>query len=53
MRLPTKSKKPGTRNSPKVSIFLSLPAHVITRHLDRLAFDLAQEWSENAKPTTT
>jgi hypothetical protein len=45
MRLPARGKNRG--RNPKVKIFSGKTAVLLTRHLDRLAFDLAQEWSED------
>jgi hypothetical protein len=45
MRLPARGKKPAA--NPKVKIFWGKSATTLSHHLDRLAFDLAQEWGED------
>jgi hypothetical protein len=49
MRLPAKLKKLGAPRAPRVRILLGKIPREWHRYLDRLAFDLAQEWSEDSR----
>ena len=50
MRLPARANK--ERSNPKVKVFGGKPVVALTRYLDQLAFDLAQEWGED-RPVPT
>jgi hypothetical protein len=51
MRLPAQLKKRGTGRTPKVRVLLGKIPMTLGHYLDRLAFDLAQEWSEDGRFT--
>jgi hypothetical protein len=52
MRLPAKLQKRVARSSPKVAILLRKSVRLAAKLEERLAFDLAQEWSEDSRITT-
>jgi hypothetical protein len=52
MRLPAKSTKRVVRSSPKVAILLRKSVRLASKLEERLAFDLAQEWSEDNRIVT-
>jgi hypothetical protein len=47
MRLPTRLHKSAVKKMPKVRILLQSIPRAMHLYLDRLAFDLAREWSED------
>jgi hypothetical protein len=52
MRLPAKIQKRVVGVSPKVAILLRKSVRLAAKLEERLAFDLAQEWSEDTRIVT-